>query len=515
MSGTEQDGIELDINQMSDNGHFEISDPKEFIAEKMFLCLESYIDVHYDIQFIRELLDTDGKHRLLLNDDDYDNLIDCVVLSIDNINRSYYYDLSGEFRARQIFKVSELEDDDVAYLVSEHIINPYPGCDLIERCYRKYFDDESAAQRYCSNRMKNYFTAQGLSSSGYRVSVVSKKAMSDSHWYNANIMAAENIKSYSLDAESYRYIADIDDVNSAILANAYDDLSVEDQAQVNYNIYKLMRDFIDIEACMQLDDDVDRADPAAMEEIADIAILLAFVDAPDEQTFHKLHEILGPHDYRVGSLTDSIYNSHPDSGYIILTKDGELAWYQDCYAINSWDGAKGNPYFGKFQLNENDTLLCLREYHPELIVDRPPSEREIAKYDKMYKDELLHIRGKHSEMQFGNDGEREIVIGDWYPQGLTNNKCYAETVFGHLYGSHEFSAAECKTLLSGEELTIEHFVSKSGIETTVRGKLKDVSGPFDDGPRIEFVRTDQGSSKRLQLNSEFGINEPGLPRDDE
>jgi hypothetical protein len=83
-----------------------------------------------------------------------------------------------------------------------------------------------------------------------------------------------------------------------------------------------------------------------------------------------------------------------------------------------------------------------------------------------------------------------------------------------MYNKYEFSEDQCRKLLSGEELVIENYVTKMGDEVTIRGKLRDVAGPFDDGPRIEFARTDIGSQKRMKLNREFQIEEPGLPSSD-
>ena len=67
-------------------------------------------------------------------------------------------------------------------------------------------------------------------------------------------------------------------------------------------------------------------------------------------------------------------------------------------------------------------------------------------------------------------------------------------------------------MLSGEELIIEHFISKADLETTIQGKLKDCSSPYDETLTISFVRTDINVSKdRLMLDAELGITEEGLP----
>ena len=95
---------------------------------------------------------------------------------------------------------------------------------------------------------------------------------------------------------------------------------------------------------------------------------------------------------------------------------------------------------------------------------------------------------------------------------LTSKKVVPGISFHRTYGTHTFTEEECKRLLSGEELTVEHFITKMELETTIRGQLKDCSGLYDSEMTVEFVRTDINISKdRRMLNMELGIEEPGLP----
>lgn len=512
VSGTNKSDIELDIHQLTEGDSYVINDPKRLIAEYMFAALENFINPQYVVDDIRDLLDIDGKHKLVVCDFNGSDSVDAIIIKVNNKNQSYYYDLKGGFISRQIYTIKQIDDLNVGYLVTEHIINPYPNCELIERCYKEYFRDLISAKRYRDGKMKHYVTAKGTSSSGYRISVVDVNEIEDSDWYRLNIDAINDIREYNLDPEEYRYIEDLDKLIATIRADSYDDLSIEDQAMVNSDIYKSLRPYISDDYLVFLDEDIDSASEDEVEEIADTAITLALVNAPDEETFKRIHEVLGPNEYRVGALTDNIYNAHPGQGYIIITRDGDMGWYPNCFFINEWEGAKDSPYYGMFQRNENDTLLCLREFHPELIANRLPTKKDMEAYEMMYQEECSVVRHMHSEMYFDvNDEYDDIVCGTWYYEGILVDKHMDDVCFLKDYGSHSFSEDECKSLLSGEELKIENFITKMELEITIRGKLKDCSSIYDQEPNIEFVRTDINSSRRRQLNMEMGIDEPGLP----
>lgn len=507
------DDIELDVQQMSDGSSYEIDDPKAFISECIFSCIEGYIDFKYNLHSIRSLLDKDGIYRLELLPDD-EAAVSCIILKIDNNHKAYAYDMQGSIRARQVFNIIQIDSSDVVYLVSEHIINPSPSCSLIERCYHSYFDDLHTAIRYMNHCMKDYELSQGSSNSGYRISVVSRKKIDVSKWYRKNLQAIENIKQYELDAEDYRYIVNIDDVLDSIAADAYDALDADSQNEIDRNIYQRIRPFLDEVSQEQFDVDIDVAMPDDVCDIVDSALLLVLVEADTQEKFDNIHTVLGPYEYRIGSLTDIIYNNHPDKGYILVSSSGEIQWYPDCYFLNEWDGAKNNPYFGKFMPNENDTLFCFREFHPEMIVDELPDDVFMMKYRLAYNNELAKQRERHDEMTFTIHDEMEFVIGDWYINGLQEEECQHNAVFPRKYEKYTFTVQECKDLLSGEEIKVDNYITKMGKKATIRGKLGDVTGPYDDAPRYAFYRTDIDYEKRKKINMEFGIQEPGMFPDD-
>lgn len=118
------------------------------------------------------------------------------------------------------------------------------------------------------------------------------------------------------------------------------------------------------------------------------------------------------------------------------------------------------------------------------------------------------LRMFHWEMQFKkNDDGDELCIGTWYPEGIYGNAQFPDVVFFRDYGSHIFTKEECKKLLNGEEITIDHFITKTELEVTIRGKLKEVTTVADQGPCIRFIRTDVNGALRRRINKKLGIEE--------
>ena len=510
LSGTSADNIEMEISQLVVNGRYEIDNPKDVIADEMYVALSNYLDPGYSPYKIRSILDTDGKHKLACFDDGASVLTaDYVIISVDTEKKSYYYEIHGNFKSRHIYKVSEIDQLNVGYMVAEYIVAPSKGCPLIERVYTPLFRDLDRAVRYRKQKMRNYSCAKGGESSGYRITVVDSKEMESSDWYKKNIEIAEDIRKYELVEEDYRYMENIDEIQMAVFADAYDELSPAEQSVVNMHIFEAMRPYSSAEYLPFLTEDLEDADAKEIEEVADDAILYALLNAQSEAQFNEIHEKLGPNEYRVGALTDSIYQEHPDEGYIVLSADGNFGWYPECYAINEWEGSKESPYHGVFQQNWADTLLCLKEYHPELIVKSLPPKKEIDKWNDLYYQQLAEERQGHKEMKVGYDEYegRPTVTGTWYHEGLKSSKCISGTTFYRDYGSHIFTIEECKKLLNGEEITVENYVSKSGKEFTIHGKLKDVSDIDSDYVDIQFGRTDIDPEARARMYESIGITD--------
>lgn len=509
LSGTTKDNVELDVTQLALNGSYAIDNPKDVIAEEMYVALSGFLDPRYTSHNLRIMLDADGKHKLACYDDGMSALVaDYVVVSVDNEKRSYFYEVHGNFRSRRIYKVSEIEDAKLGYMVSEHIIAPEPGCPLIERVHVPIFRDLEKAIRYKKQKMKTYHCSKGAENSGYRITVVDTGEMIKSDWYKKNLEIYDDIKKYELNEEDYRYIADLDEAKMAVFADAYDELTPAEQSIVNMHIFEEMRPYISAEYLPFLTEDLDDADAEEIEEVADDAILYALINAQSAEQFEEIHRKLGPNEYRVGALTDDIYQEHPDEGYIVLTVDGNFGWYPECYAINEWEGSKDSPYHGVFQKNWADTLLCLKEYHPELIVKSLPSKDEVSKYENLYQEEQATERKKHTEFKFGYDDYegRPTVTGHWYYEGLKSSKVLKNITFWRDYGDYTFSKAEALALLNGEEITIEKYKTKSGRELTIRGKLRDCSDIDADYVDVQFARTDIDPEARAKMYASIGID---------
>lgn len=504
LSGSSSDDVTCDVYQMSLNDQFAISDPIALIADDIYTSVSDIIDLRYRVQHIRKILRS-GQTKGLLG---YKSDSASILIHADNENKVYYYDVvnTDDYKFRKVYRVQELDDEKVGYVVLEYI--PYDNNrKFIKRCYSPYFKDLDSAVSYLDSISENCENIDD-----FRISVFDIDELSKADWYSRNVSAFDKILRYDLDPNKYRKILDFDELDDMINADAYNRLSAQEQADVDYDLYQRLYDYLPVEITYEFDMDLENAEDVDVMSITDRAIALALVQATSEDEFNEIYDVLGPHKYRIDNLTDEIYNSHPDAGYILVTVDGEMKWYPECYFINSWEGAKlDNPYYGKFQPNTCETLLCFKEYHPELIVDNFPSPAIMNAYAQRYKDVKADIHRRHSEMYFYVDDENdEIVVGDWYYNGVYCDDVIRDVAFMRMYGEHSFTEEECRLILSGEEVVIENFKTKSGIVTTIRGRLRSASGAYDENTMVEFIRTDLDFGARRKINSEMGIVEPGV-----
>lgn len=523
ISGTSDADAQLVIQQAVRANRFEIDDPVDLIAGDMFASLEDFIDIRYTPEQIRDLIEKSGKFRLLTFDRNDKSKVSGVYLRFDEATKTYMYDIRGKLKVRQIYEVTEINDADVAYLVSEHIVAPESGVSLVERCYHPVFDKLQDAIKYRDARMANYAPEKGTNESGWRILVVNRQLIESDTWYKGNLAAYTLIKDKGLDVNKYRYIGDIKDLQEAVLLDCYDDLSTEEQASINYAIYMELRPYIPDEEADGLDDQMFDASDDEMEAITDLALILCLVQAPDKETFDKVHEVLGRAAWRIESLTNEFYDAHRDEGYILVSSTGEMKWYPDVYFMNEWEGNKipENIWFGKFQPNDNSALQCFAEYSPQLIVDRFPTLADMKSLERRYLVTIAREHAAHEEMIFtdGEDDEGNVApvcMGDWYFDGLGSRNVYKGIYFARKYGDHLFDEEECKKLLNGEEITVENFVTKSGRAVTIRGKLKRVNYMFDPELQVGFVRTDINAANRRLMGAQMGIDvaEPGLPEEE-
>lgn len=504
-------GYELNVEQLVGlNKRYDFDSPRDAIANDMFKALELLIDVGYSSEHLRRLLNKSGTYSLMLSSET--SLVNHIEIVVDNKHRVYYYDLFGSMSGRYMYEVEQIEDVYLGYMVSEHIIAPTPKCPLMTRCYHEYFLDLYDAITYQKAMMKDYTLGKGSAASGFRIFAVDVEKLKKSEWYVRNLKIYDMIKQYKLDWVDYRCIENFDDIEEAIRADAYDDLDDSERASINRELCDKLYKFLSDEYQEYVGDDYESADDEDIEGITDDIILFALLSADSEETFNEVHKTLGPYEYRVGALTDSLYNDHRGKGHILMCSDGNMRWYGNCYAMNEWDGARGNPYFGKFQPNGTDGLICLNTYRPDLIVDVFPQAHELEKYQKAYSEEKSAIRKLHKEMSMESDDDYDVVLctGDWYPEGTDSDVCISETIFPAFYESYVFSEEQCRELLSGNELVITDYKSKMGKITTIRGILREPIS-FDDVFKATFTRTDINARNRKVMNASLGITEGGIP----
>lgn len=89
------------------------------------------------------------------------------------------------------------------------------------------------------------------------------------------------------------------------------------------------------------------------------------------------------------------------------------------------------------------------------------------------------------------------------------NGTETEVTVNRKYGNHEFSDAEIKSLLAGDEITIQGFQTKTGVTTDVTGRLG--VQQFQGRQFIGFTRTDMQAARRQP----DGIDSIQVPEEEE
>ncbi len=527
-----------------DGGGYSVLHPEEHIFRSIYEQCERYISHEYDESCIRTLmkLQSDGRYGLETNEDNHNRKVSVIA---DKKNNRYGFsikslDENDSLSETVTYEIKQIEEIDIVYLVAEFIVNPSDDCNLVVRCEHKYFTDIYSAKKYLARCKEDYKLSHGdFEFSGFKIFPASKSEIEDmatpiSYWYTRNIEATRLIYKHGLDAEDFRYIPDIDEVSDKIAAFAYDDLDDEGKYNIDSRIYDIAIKFISDEKLRTYLDSLRntaKTQHNVMKTVREKVVILSLINAESKEKFHQIYKALGEtYDWCIGEVTDDIWTKHSHAsntgetigdGYILIDKYGELVWFPECLWFDEWDKSDDSPYKGKFMLNEADTLLCLREYHPEKIADKILSQDECdmwhIKYMNNFKAKIL----QHDEMEFSEIDSRDgrghsckvaAVTGRWYPHGINisgNCDAYSNTQFLRHYYNYEFTKDECRQLLSGEEIVIKNYVTKdNGIRCTIRGRLNDVSSAMDSDPIIRFVRTDIDVQERNAVNAKYGIYAP-------
>lgn len=510
------------MEQCVERGSYAILDPAQFVATRLYQFLEDYIDPGYTRRWILGKLREGGFFNLVVNDPGVGIRVERVVLGADLGKGLYFADIKGNTSIRRVYEVDVIDDRKLAYLACEYIVHPFDGVPFVERTYVPIFTQLSRANRYVQSESKGYECANGDSDSGWHVLPVDADAMQQSDWYQANLKAAIDIKQYHLDREEFRYIHDLDELRAAIQEAAYDDLVPGEKDGINHAIYMAVRPYLPAAIRDDLDQALDEfadGNDGDIEAVADQAVRAAYAHARTKAAFDELSEVLAPWRYRVEGANDYVYNAHPDMGYLLASTDGGLGWYPEASFANEWEGNRDNPWFGKFIPNACEPLPFVMAFEPDDFVDRLPTQAELDMLKGRYMETLRERRAAHPEMVF-DDCEDDIgqmvpcCVGDWYPDGLDHDPKYKGIFFRVHYGNHKFTEDECRRLLSGEEVAIDGYVTKSKMTVSIRGRLMDRTSQFSGVLDIQYVRTDVHGSIRRAHARKLGLAiDEGLPDD--
>lgn len=117
----------------------------------------------------------------------------------------------------------------------------------------------------------------------------------------------------------------------------------------------------------------------------------------------------------------------------------------------------------------------------------------------------MKSRAAHAEMEHFIEDDIHYVKGTWYPNGIESNICETDVIFEVCYGNKEFTDDEIRELLSGNEISVDDYKSKSGLVCTIRGKLMRESNMYDGTEEFVFSRTDIDMAARSKVISHMDM----------
>jgi len=198
--------------QLEQNGKYEIDNPIDAIAQDIFDNIKQYIEP-LTLERVKEAILKKDKvtlsvtvpERIEVDDHHYEvNPYEIDILSINPRKIRYQLAFSGGYTAESTYYVDEIEKDRVSYLVSEHIVSPRKGCDLLERIYHELFDSEVEATAYLEEQKRHYKNPSYHGANGYKLMVVDGVKMKKDSWYEKNLLAQDYIERLNEDPKKYR-----------------------------------------------------------------------------------------------------------------------------------------------------------------------------------------------------------------------------------------------------------------------------------------------------------------------
>lgn len=476
------------VKQLSADNEFEIYRPDEFIAERVYSDIRDIIDSAYSYADILAIVRMEeASFNLMLAPDEKD----AVLVYISVTKNAVKVDVTMcNGMVQYIYNITRMAKGYVAYLVCDQIVAPFPKVGRVLRCYHETFNRKDDAIRYRNQQRRNPGKPnKGSKLSDFEIYVVNRYTLDNQFWYHGNLEAARLILNYELNFDKYRYVNNVETLLNYIYIDTYDIASDAQKAKINRKLYECVGPFLNDDIKSVMDEYIDECNDSKVEQIVNDALAISLTSCVSKKEFQKLQKAIGPYSKRLKSLTQEIFNDHMGQGYILCTKTGELGWFPSCEFIEDWDGAKDNPYRGKFMKNDGEILLCFKEYHPEMLVTRLPTRKEMSDYRMLYKVACSKERMAHDELEFEDHflfGYR--MSGIWYEDGVFGDKSEFISISAE-YGGHKLTRLEACELLSGNEVTIEDFVSQMGIvcSATIKiGKDIDMFGEVC----AKYIRTD-------------------------
>lgn len=198
--------------QLKQNKKYEIDNPIDAIAQDIFDNIKQYNDTltlgHVKDAVLKRdkvKLPVTVPERIEVDDHHYEvNPYEIDILSINPRKIHYQLVFSSGYTAESTYYVDEIEKNRVSYLVSEHIVGPRKGCDLLKRMYHELFDSEVEATAYLEEQESRYKNPSHHSANGYKLMVVDGIKMKKDSWYEKNLLAQDYIERLNEDPEKYR-----------------------------------------------------------------------------------------------------------------------------------------------------------------------------------------------------------------------------------------------------------------------------------------------------------------------
>lgn len=383
------------FEQLQQNGKYEIENTETFIATDIYEHIKDLVSAEITVDTIKEIMHGDDAYiNTVCKTYEEENTVHLLPDRVEIWGKEHsglgfqlhfdYFDYTHIVQ----YQVTEIEPQNVAYMVSEHIVNPGKACDLTERLYHEPFSSLEDAIAYMNEMNANYDHSGRAyhSKSGYKLFVVDKNAILETSWYKDNMLALEYISRLGLNVENYRFYSSAHGVVGELQDRIYQSSTDTEKLVIDKEVYARFRKFLseehrnEIDACLNQCMTDSRA-------IVDRALVLAHIDAKSQEDYNAIHNALADYESRLEHLTRENVMKSKGHDKVCITKDGIIGYFKNAYGINSWVGAKGNPYYGTMFCNMGTVVDILKDYRcHDKFVEELPSQELVDEYDRKYQD---------------------------------------------------------------------------------------------------------------------------------